>query len=130
MAENPCSLRRQLESCEDHESYSLFRCRALRVDGRWNKFILWLFHSATKPAFYLCVCELTHLHSHTVLSLSFSFIFPGLFYYQDPKNQHQTSKSTQTQRSSDNLFHVQAAGNVVAPMESVMTVWISDLGLG
>ena len=56
-------------------TYSLFCCRALKVDGRWNKFIFWLFLSSTKPAFYLCLHELTHLHSHTVLSLSFFFYF-------------------------------------------------------
>lgn len=87
LAENPRSSRSHLESCEDRESYSLFCFRALKVDGRWSKFILWLFHSSTKPAFYLCLRELSHLHSHTVLSLSFfSFYFSWTTLLSRPQN--------------------------------------------
>lgn len=99
LAENPRSLQSHLETCEGHESYSLFCYRALKVDGRWNRFIFWLFHSSTKAAFYLCLRELSNLHSHTVLSL-FSFIFPGLSYYRVSKIQYPT-KSVQAQRSGD-----------------------------
>lgn len=54
-------------------------CRALKVDGRWNK-----FHSSTKPAFYLCLCELIHLHCRT--ALSFFFYFSWTVLLQRPQN--------------------------------------------
>lgn len=108
LAENPRSLRSHLETCEGHESYSLFCYRALKVDGRWNRFIFWLFHSSTKAAFYLCLRELSNLHSRTVLSL-FSFIFPGLSYYRVSKIQYPT-KSAQAQRSGDTCSMLRLMG--------------------
>lgn len=85
LAENPCSFWSHLETCESHESYSLFCCRALKVDDRWNKFILWLFHFSAESVFYLCLRDLTHLLSYTVLSLPFLF-FLDFLIIETPKS--------------------------------------------
>lgn len=79
-----CSSWNHLETYKDCESCGLFICRALKVDGRWMKFILWLFHSTAKPAFYLCLCEIIHLCSNTVL-----FIFFHDSYCRAPRIHYQ-----------------------------------------
>lgn len=108
-----CSSWNHLETYKDCESCSLFICRALKVDGRWMKFTLWLFHSTAKPAFYLCLCEIIHLCSNTVLFV----FFPWLSYCRAPKIHYQTSNSTYAQRGGDTCFHLQPDGDVNIPME-------------
>lgn len=66
-----CSSKNHLGTYKGRESCSLYICRALKVDGRWKKFILWLFPSMAKPAFYLCLCEIIHSCSNTVLFIFF-----------------------------------------------------------
>lgn len=55
------------------------------MDDRWNKFILWLFHFSAESVFYLCLRDLTHLHSYTVLSLPFLF-FLDFLIIETPKS--------------------------------------------
>lgn len=126
LAENPRSLQSHLETCEGHESYSLFCYRALKVDGRWNRFIFWLFHSSTKAAFYLCLRELSNLHSHTVLF--FLLFFLDYLIIESPKSNTLLSPF----RHRGVVIPVPCAGwwECQCSVERVVAVWISNVSLG
>lgn len=102
-----------------------FLCSSLKVDGRWNKFIYWLFYSSTKSAFYLYLHELTDLHSCDVLFL-FSFIFLGYLTVQSPKSNTLLSPF----RLRGMVIPIPCAGMMGMTLERVTTVWISDTSLG
>lgn len=118
LAENPRSLQSHLETCTDHEFCSLFLCGASKMDGRWSKFP-WLFSSATKPAFYLCLCELIHLHSSTALLLS---SFPLDYLLVDPPPHTQSGDIPLSPCRHGVVISVQhkAGGSVSSPMEGAV----------
>lgn len=101
-----------------------FLCRALKVDGRWNKFI-YCYLIPQLNLLSICTCRSSLVCIPVMCSFSFIFL-GGLSYCRVPKIWYPI-KSIEIQRNGDSYSMYRL---MRITLEGVMTIWCSDTSLG